>query len=87
MIGGYTGGWKESSAPAAGLGKLAGSALPSGENMRSIRTWLPALLAASSLFAGVAAAQTYDHSVYLDIDNNAATGWNSEKPGMSRPVG
>ena len=44
--------------------------------MRSIRHWLRGLLAASSLFAGVAAAQSYDHSVYLDLDNNAATGCN-----------
>jgi VCBS repeat-containing protein len=45
--------------------------------MGSIRTWLQAaLLAASSLLAGTAAAQTYDHSVYLDLDNNAATGCN-----------
>jgi hypothetical protein len=46
----------------------------SGENMRSIRLWLRGLLAASSLFAGVAAAQSYDHSAYLDLDNNPATG-------------
>ena len=42
--------------------------------MRSIRHWLRGLLAASSLFAGIAAAQSYDHSAYLDLDNDPATG-------------
>jgi hypothetical protein len=42
--------------------------------MSSIRSWLQAILAASSLFAGIASAQSYNHSVYLDLDNNAGTG-------------
>src|SRR5687768_18047777 len=41
--------------------------------MRSIRSWLWAIAAASSLFAGGAAAQV-NHRALLDLDSNVATG-------------